>query len=38
VVLLFQKNTLRLHTDWVPGRAVRMGEAMADRTTTGLQG
>lgn len=38
VVLLFPKNTLRLHTDWaVPGRAVRMGEAMADRTTV-LQG
>jgi phosphatidylserine decarboxylase len=34
VVLLFPKNTLRLHTDWaVPGRVVRMGEAMADATT-----
>jgi phosphatidylserine decarboxylase len=30
VVLLFPKNTLRLHTDWVPGRTVRMGEAMAE--------
>jgi phosphatidylserine decarboxylase len=30
VNLLFQKNTLRLHVDWVPGRAVRMGEAMAE--------
>jgi phosphatidylserine decarboxylase len=38
VILLFPKNTLCLRTDWVPGRAVRMGEAMADRTTTGLQG
>ena len=37
VVLLFPKNTLRLHSDWGPGRAVRMGEAMADRTTV-LQG
>jgi phosphatidylserine decarboxylase len=32
VILLFPKNTLRLHADWAPGRAVRMGEAMADRT------
>jgi len=30
VILLFPKNTLRLHADWVPGRAVRMGEAMAE--------
>jgi len=37
VVLLFPKNTLRLRTDWVPGRAVRMGGAMADRAP-GLQG
>jgi len=30
VVLLFPRNTLRLHADWVPGRAARMGEAMAE--------
>ena len=30
VILLFPKNTLRLRTEWVPGRAVRMGEAMAE--------
>jgi len=30
VILLFPKNTLRLHADWVQGRAVRMGEAMAE--------
>jgi phosphatidylserine decarboxylase len=29
VVMLFPSNTLRLQTDWVPGRIVRMGEAMA---------
>jgi phosphatidylserine decarboxylase len=30
VILLFPKNTLRLHADWAPGRDVRMGEAMAE--------
>jgi len=29
VVMLFPANTLRLHADWMPGRSVRMGEAMA---------
>jgi phosphatidylserine decarboxylase len=29
VIMLFPMDTLRLRTDWVPGRAVRMGEAMA---------
>lgn len=32
VILLFPKNTLRLRTDWEPGRAVRVGEAMAEST------
>ena len=30
VVLLFPKGDLRFDTDWAPGRAVRLGEAMAD--------
>jgi phosphatidylserine decarboxylase len=30
VVMLFPKNMLRARADWVPGRSVRMGEAMAD--------
>jgi len=30
VVLLFPKGPLRFDGDWVPGRAVRLGEAMAD--------
>ena len=30
VILLFPRDVLRLHADWVPGRTVRMGEAMAD--------
>jgi len=30
VVLLFPKGPLRFNTDWAPGRAVRLGEAMAD--------
>ena len=30
VVLLFPKGDLRFNTDWAPGRAVRLGEAMAD--------
>ncbi len=30
VVLLFPKNTLRFETEWAPGRAVRMGEAMGE--------
>jgi phosphatidylserine decarboxylase len=29
VILLFPKRTLRFRSDWGPGRAVRMGEAMA---------
>ncbi len=29
VVMLFPKNTLQPRADWTPGRAVRMGEAMA---------
>jgi len=29
VVMLFPANSLRLQADWVPGRSVRMGEAMA---------
>jgi phosphatidylserine decarboxylase len=28
VVMLFPKDTLRFNTDWAPGRAIRMGEAM----------
>ena len=30
VVLLFPKGPLRFNPDWAPGRAVRLGEAMAD--------
>ena len=30
VVLLFAKGAIRFRENWVPGRAVRMGEAMAD--------
>ncbi|ABM39379.1 archaetidylserine decarboxylase [Polaromonas naphthalenivorans] len=30
VVLLFPKGPLRFNPDWEPGRAVRLGEAMAD--------
>ena len=30
VVLLFPKGDLRFNPDWAPGRAVRLGEAMAD--------
>jgi len=29
VVMLFPANSLRLQANWVPGRSVRMGEAMA---------
>jgi len=29
VVMLFRKGTLQFPTDWVPGRDIRMGEAMA---------
>jgi phosphatidylserine decarboxylase len=29
VVMLWPKNTLRFNPGWAPGRAVRMGEAMA---------
>ena len=30
VVMLFPRGALQVRADWVPGRAVRMGEAMAD--------
>ncbi|MEO8014797.1 archaetidylserine decarboxylase [Polaromonas sp.] len=30
VVMLFPKGPLRFNTDWAPGRAVRLGEPMAD--------
>ena len=30
VVMLFPKGDLRFNTGWAPGRAVRLGEAMAD--------
>ena len=30
VVLLFPKGPLRFSPDWAPGRAIRLGEAMAD--------
>lgn len=30
VVMLFPKGVLRARADWLPGRTVRMGEAMAD--------
>ena len=33
VVLLFPKGPLRFNPDWAPGRAVRLGEAMADYVT-----
>ena len=33
VVLLFPKGPLRFNADWAPGRAVRLGEAMADQVT-----
>ncbi len=31
VVLLFPPGPLRFNPDWAPGRAIRMGEVMADR-------
>ncbi|MFM9915751.1 MAG: archaetidylserine decarboxylase [Rhizobacter sp.] len=34
VVLLFAKGTIRFRDDWAAGLAVRMGEAMADATST----
>ena len=37
VVLLFPKGPLRFNPDWAPGRAVRLGEAMADYSTAGQQ-
>jgi phosphatidylserine decarboxylase len=37
VVLLFPKGPLRFNPDWAPGRAVRLGEAMADYSA-GLPG
>ena len=33
VVMLFPKGNLRFNPDWAPGRAVRLGEAMADYVT-----
>ena len=30
VVMLFPRGPLRFNPDWAPGRAVRLGEAMAD--------
>ena len=30
VVMLFPKSPLQFNTDWVPGRSIRLGEAMAD--------
>ena len=30
VVMLFPKGVLRARPDWLPGRTVRMGEAMAE--------
>ena len=33
VVLLFPKGPLRFNADWAPGRAVRLGEAMASYVT-----
>ena len=30
VVMLFPKGVLRARADWLPGRSVRMGEAMAE--------
>lgn len=35
VVMLFPKQVLRFASDWVPGRAVRMGEAMAQQRPAG---
>lgn len=32
VVMLFSKSSLRFNADWVAGRAVRLGEAMANYT------
>lgn len=37
VVLLFPKGPLRFNPDWAPGRAVRLGEAMADYSAAGQQ-
>jgi len=31
VVMLFPKEPLQFNADWQPGRAIRMGEAMAKR-------
>ena len=33
VVMLFPNGNLRFNPDWAPGRAVRLGEAMADYVT-----
>jgi phosphatidylserine decarboxylase len=30
VVLLFAKDPLAFNPEWAPGRAIRVGEAMAD--------
>jgi phosphatidylserine decarboxylase len=32
VVLLFRKGPLKFNAQWQPGRAIRMGEAMAARS------
>jgi phosphatidylserine decarboxylase len=37
VVMLFPKGPLHFNPDWAPGRAVRLGEAMADYSA-GSQG
>ena len=36
VVMLFPQHALRFSSDWAPGRAVRMGEAMAQRRPSGV--
>ena len=35
VVLLFPKDTLRFNTQWAPGGAIRMGEAMGEKIVNG---
>jgi len=34
VILLFPKNALRFQADWLPARAIRMGEAMGQTAAT----
>ena len=36
VVMLFPKPVLRFNQDWAPGRAIRLGEAMADYANVAL--